>query len=63
MSAERDEIYSPPGQLTIVQLTEHLMKSEGWGWSKAMSEAMDRRRAAHERREQERQRRRQGRGE
>jgi hypothetical protein len=54
------EIYNPPGGLRLRDLTEHLMQTERWGWSKALAEAMARREAAHARKEAERQRRRGG---
>ena len=39
--------------MTIVELTQLIMRQEGWGWSKAMYEAILRRDAAEERRTQE----------
>lgn len=39
--------------MTIVELTQLIMKQEGYGWSKAMYEAILRRDAAEARRTQE----------
>ena len=39
--------------MTIVELTQLIMRQEGMGWSKAMAVAMDRREAAEQRKAQE----------
>lgn len=53
-----DDRYTPPGSLSIIALAELLMRQEGWGWSRALYEAMCRRERRHAQREQERQRQR-----
>ena len=47
-------IYNPPVAMRLRDLTEHLMRTERWGWSKALCEAMTRREQAHARKEAER---------
>jgi hypothetical protein len=60
--AEEDwrAVYSPPGTMTVTELAQLIMRQEGWGWSRALHEAMTRREAAARR--TSRLPRRQGRG-